>query len=202
MFVRVRLLRILINLMKNTRLCKAVPFPGCLFCKEKCLSCQRMQGACGHRMKGWVKELNKQTGNGEALPCRCAQTRLAVVFFTKNGVLSVLNKAVTYIRDNELTDNLIIVHMYTEAAGNEQLIRGELFFPVARSVTCVVAAQSSMRSFSAFAPTAASWTAFTPRAASRCCWSRLQRCSPSLVSQSAESRESSTRSRCGSFRRS
>lgn len=81
MFVRVRVMRIAINLMKNTRCCK---------------------GSCGNRVKAYVKELNSQT----------------VVFFTKNGVLSVLNKAVTYVRDNELTDNVIIVHLYSADEGN------------------------------------------------------------------------------------
>jgi amino acid transporter len=75
MFVRVKILRLAFNLMKHTRLCR---------------------GACGGRMRGWVKSLNKQP----------------VVFFTNNGLLSVLNKAITYIRDNEFTDRVIVVHLY------------------------------------------------------------------------------------------
>ncbi len=75
MFVRVKILRLAFNLMKNTRLCR---------------------GSCGGRMRGWVKALNKQS----------------VVFFTNNGLLSVLNKAVMYIRDNEFTDTVVIVHLY------------------------------------------------------------------------------------------
>ncbi len=35
-----------------------------------------------------------------------------MVFFTNNGLLSVLNKAITYIRDNEFTDRVIVVHLY------------------------------------------------------------------------------------------
>jgi hypothetical protein len=62
----------------------------------------------------------------------------AVVFFTKHGVLSVLNKAVTYIRDNELTDSVIIVHMYTAVQGNEQLERGCPSLFLCLSVTLAV----------------------------------------------------------------
>ena len=54
------------------------------------------RGPCGIRVKGWVRALKKQP----------------VVFFTNNGLLSVLNKAVIYIRDNEFTDRVVIVHMY------------------------------------------------------------------------------------------
>ncbi len=74
MFVRLKLLRIAINLTKNLACCR---------------------GGCGLRTKKWVKSLNKQ----------------GVIFFTNNGLLSVLNKAITYIRDNEFTDTVMIVHL-------------------------------------------------------------------------------------------
>jgi hypothetical protein len=83
MFVRVRLLRIGFNLLKNTRFCR---------------------GRLGKNTKQLVKRLNNQ----------------AVVFFTKHGLLSVLNKAITYIRDNEFTDDVIICHLYSEEDGNLQ----------------------------------------------------------------------------------
>jgi amino acid transporter len=36
-----------------------------------------------------------------------------MIFFTKTDELSVLNKAILYVRDNELTDRLRIVHVYS-----------------------------------------------------------------------------------------
>jgi amino acid transporter len=88
MFVRVKILRVIYNLMKNTRCCK---------------------GPCGRRTKGWVKLWKKQN----------------VVFFTNHGMLSVLNKAITYIRDNEFTDKVIIVHLY-EGDINSEPVRKRL----------------------------------------------------------------------------
>ena len=81
MFVRLKLLRIILNLFRTKRICR---------------------GRCGRTMKKWVQELNNQS----------------VVFFTKDGLLSVLNKAITYIRDNEFTDNVIIVHFCKEGEGD------------------------------------------------------------------------------------
>lgn len=35
-----------------------------------------------------------------------------MIFFTRRGKLSVLNKAILYIKDNEITDKIKIVHCY------------------------------------------------------------------------------------------
>ena len=35
-----------------------------------------------------------------------------MVFFTRRGKLSVLNKGILYIKDNEVTDKIKIVHCY------------------------------------------------------------------------------------------
>jgi len=37
-----------------------------------------------------------------------------VVFFTRKGELTTLNKAVMYVRENESTNNIVVVHAYTD----------------------------------------------------------------------------------------
>eukprot|EP01121_Diplochlamys_sp_Union-15-3_P001366 TRINITY_DN11190_c0_g1_i1.p1 TRINITY_DN11190_c0_g1~~TRINITY_DN11190_c0_g1_i1.p1 ORF type:complete len:640 (+),score=73.60 TRINITY_DN11190_c0_g1_i1:62-1981(+) len=54
----------------------------------------------GQRIRDWMTHKAKEIRNQ------------SIVFFTKNDDLSVLNKAVLYVRENEITKVLSIVHIY------------------------------------------------------------------------------------------
>eukprot|EP00003_Mantamonas_plastica_P024734 TRINITY_DN4674_c0_g1_i3.p1 TRINITY_DN4674_c0_g1~~TRINITY_DN4674_c0_g1_i3.p1 ORF type:complete len:143 (+),score=38.05 TRINITY_DN4674_c0_g1_i3:33-461(+) len=46
-----------------------------------------------------------------------------VLFFTKTDDLSVLNKAILYVRENELTDSMYIAHVYKEESKIPSMLR-------------------------------------------------------------------------------